>query len=101
MRCTFLVALLTVAQAGGAPALAAASRGQDAAATTQADPQRIGLHLKRTASEVQQLQQAVAAQESRSRQAQERLREQDRALEQLRQQLQATHPAPPSGKDGS
>ncbi len=101
MRCPYLMivscvllAASGIAAAKHVPAAAASSHGQ-------ADPARVGAHLRQSADEVRRLQQDVARQESLSRQAAERLREQDRALEQLRRQLQATRGAAVTQNQGS
>lgn len=95
MRCVFLLIASTLLLAASGNAMAAThARAPAARAGTAADPVQLRQHLKRSAAEVKQLQRDVATQESRSRQADERLREQDRALEQLRRQLQATRQAP-------
>lgn len=101
MRCPYsmiasfvLLAASGVAAAKHVPAPAASSH-------VQADPARVGAHLEQSAAEVKRLQQDVARQESRSRQAAERLREQDRALEQLRRQVQAMSKASVPENEGS
>jgi len=50
-------------------------------------------HLQQHQAEVQSLQKAVEKQESESAQAASRLKQQDQAIERLRQQLQSATPA--------
>lgn len=101
MRCPYSMIASFVLLASSGMAAAKHVPGAAARSHGQADPARVGAHLKQSAAEVKRLQQDVTRQESRSRQAAERLREQDRALEQLRRQLQATRGAAVSQNEGS
>lgn len=82
---------------GLASAAVAGHGRQDSAAPAPAragqagtvDPAGVHRKLKRSKAEVSRLQHDVAEQESRSRQADQRLQEQDKALAELRRQLQA------------
>ena len=77
-----------------APAWAASMLSNAADGTSSADGGRSNLpvlrkQLRQSSAELEQLQRHVSSEELRSRQASQRLRQQDRALDQLRRQLQA------------
>jgi len=95
-RTLLLIALIGLAMSTGAAAAAppdAASSGASSPAAPGRDPVRLEQSVQRRTTEVTQLQRDVAAQERRSHEAAERLREQDRVLEQLRRQLRSTQGA--------
>jgi septal ring factor EnvC (AmiA/AmiB activator) len=87
-RTPLLTALFGLMISTGA---AAAARGESppGTVTPDRDPAALQQSVQRSSTEVTQLQRDVAAQERRSREADERLREQDGKLEQLRRQLRS------------
>jgi septal ring factor EnvC (AmiA/AmiB activator) len=78
--------LLMSAQAWGTPQAAGAAAGTKSVAATNAK-------VAKSKAEVDQLQQHVGQQESASRDAAERLQQQDRTIAQLREQLKAAQEA--------
>lgn len=99
LRTPLLTALFGLMISTGA---AAAARGDSTPATVtpDRDPALLQQSVQHSSTEVSRLQHDVAAQERRSREANERLREQDRKLEQLRRQLQVMQAGTGAQKQG-
>ena len=85
--------LLLSAQAWGAPQAAGAAVGTKSVTAANAK-------VARSQAQVDQLQQHVGQQESVSRDAAERLQQQDRTIAQLREQLKAAQEASKKPVDG-
>ncbi|HEY8682310.1 MAG TPA: hypothetical protein VIM06_04005 [Rhodanobacter sp.] len=84
------------------PAIRAGSGKPPPHPIEQPAPAQAGLpqgtqRLTRHQAEVRRLEQDVARQESESRRASERLRQQDQAIADLHKQLQSLHAKPPLG----
>jgi septal ring factor EnvC (AmiA/AmiB activator) len=73
---------------------AAASSSAAPAAAVQADVSSVNRRIQHRSDELSQLQRQVDEQETKSRQADTRLHEQDRAIEALRRQLRQAAPDP-------
>ncbi|MCW8808832.1 MAG: hypothetical protein OQK79_12105 [Rhodanobacter sp.] len=71
------------------------SANNHAAASTQAPSAKVERQLSKREAEVRRLRKTVDKQESDSRKASERLRQQDRAIIELRRQLQAIQATKP------
>ena len=95
-----LMGLMVVATARAADGkLPSQPAGKPASATVSvphSQQNQTEQQLARHQAEVQQLEQAVALQESDSKQASQRLQQQDQAIAELRKQLDALHPKPPA-----
>ncbi len=98
LRTPLLTALFGLMISTGAAA--ACGESTRATVTPDRDPAVLQQSVKRSSTEVSRLQHDVAAQERRSREANERLREQDRKLDQLRRQLQAMQAGTEAKKQG-
>ena len=93
------VGLLLAALVGSTHAWAApppAPSGATAVAATRASLVHIDHRVVQHQAEVRRLQRAIARQQAHSRQASERLREQDRQIAELQRQLQALHGGTPA-----
>ncbi|MGA0588203.1 hypothetical protein ACO2Q2_13895 [Dyella sp. KRB-257] len=100
-RTPLLTALFGLMISTGAAAAADGAHPTGAAllpaASPPPDPATVQASLRRSGTELAQLQRDVAAQERRSREAARRLRQQDRRLEQLRRQLQSVQAGAQAG----
>lgn len=92
--CLVILLAAPAAAVAGSPVTSGASRTPERTAAVHRG-------IQRRSAEVARLQKDVAEQESRSRAAAARLSEQDRALEQLRRQLQAAEAGKVAAPAGS